>query len=151
MLKYTKSQQLQSRGSAFKPKKKRKTTTERSQLIKKLDNEIRRILKKEVECFTCGSLREEIGSYGVDGNRYGLQVGHYVSRKVYALRWNLKNCQSQCTYCNGRHRFDQLDYTEAMALKHGKHIFTELKELRKTKITTVMMRDILQALKEQHE
>lgn len=142
---FSKSSQLNSQ-----PQSKKKV--KRKKLITLLDDEIRRILSKDNQCFTCGVKRSKIGSYGVEGNKIGLQVGHYVSRKVYALRWDLKNVCSQCSYCNGKHRFDQLDYTVALADKYGMSIFKYFKDKRDERkgktFKTTEMRELLEQLKQ---
>jgi hypothetical protein len=133
------------------PKKKRKNAkSERKVLIEQLDNEIRRVIKsRDTECFTCGKTAEDIGWYGVD-NKHGLQVGHYISRGVYALRWDLINCNAQCSYCNGRHRFDHLPYTTALICKYGEDSILEFDRVRNEvkKTTTPQLRELLATLKE---
>lgn len=121
---YQKTQQVKGK------RKKSKTQSNRKKLIKELDDLIRQIIKKrDSKCFTCGSDVEDIGYFSKE-NPLGLQVGHYVGRKKYALRWNLKNVHAQCTFCNGKHRFDELPYTVALAEKYGKGIFKEFMYLR---------------------
>lgn len=44
-------------------------------------------------CITCGKRFEK-------GERVLLHAGHYVSRKVYATRWDEKNVNAQCASCN---------------------------------------------------
>lgn len=48
-----------------------------------------------------------------------LHVGHYIKRRVLALRWDTRNCNAQCDFHNGRHNDDPVPYRNAMILKYG--------------------------------
>jgi len=90
------------------------------QLTKKLDDAIRDILHtktKELKCFVCG---REIDWFHPKTNPYGLQVGHYISRSVFALRWDLDNCEPVCSTCNRNHENNTLPHTEAILRVYGR-------------------------------
>lgn len=53
------------------------------------------------------------------GRTEGLHVGHYITRKVLALRWNLQNCNLQCDFHNEAHNTDPKPYHDAMFLLYG--------------------------------
>lgn len=98
------------------PKKKKRTANPRKKLITECDDLVRVILwKTEDKCFVCGI---QHGRYHPQDNPRGEQVGHFKSRVVYPLRWDLKNCHLQCARCNYIHENDALPFTLAM-IKHG--------------------------------
>lgn len=97
-------------------KKKKRVKNERKALIKSCDDLVRAILfKQEETCFVCG---KHSGRWNPQDNPQGLQVGHFKSRVVFPLRWDLKNCHLQCSRCNYIHENDSLPFTLAM-IKHG--------------------------------
>ena len=88
-------------------------------LTKKLDQAIRDILHlktKRLRCFVCG---RETDWFNPKTNPYGLQVGHYISRSVFALRWDLENCEPVCSSCNRIHEENILPHTQALLLAYG--------------------------------
>ena len=70
--------------------------TKRKSLIDKLDKEFSIFIRNRyakngmAECVTCGTVKEV----------KQLQCGHFMSRKHYATRWDVDNCQVQCYTCN---------------------------------------------------
>lgn len=53
-----------------------------------LDEKTRRaVWAREFKCFTCGVTTD-------------LEVGHFISRRFLATRWDLDNCHLQCKRCN---------------------------------------------------
>jgi hypothetical protein len=84
-------------------------------LTNKLDQLIRDILKatyqEPVECFIC---KKKYPWFHPRKNPYGIQVGHYISRTVFALRWDLKNVFPSCSSCNRIHEENTLPYTKAI-------------------------------------
>lgn len=131
-------------------KKKRKPKNERKKLVQALDDRVREILKREKDtCVCCG--KSGIGWFHPKDNPYGLQVGHYVSRTVYALRWDLRNVHPQCSGCNYQHNNDPVPYTRFMLDKYGKEILDELTFKRKKvdKLSTNDLRELLKELNDQ--
>jgi 5-methylcytosine-specific restriction endonuclease McrA len=62
-----------------------------------------------VECITCG----------VEKPLKQMQLGHFVSRRVNALRYDEENCNAQCTGCNMFKQGEQYLYAKALDLKYG--------------------------------
>jgi hypothetical protein len=67
-------------------------------LVLKLDKEVGFYIKKTFElapgisrCYTCKNLHET----------KDIQWGHFISRRYYAVRWDLRNSRPQCRGCNG--------------------------------------------------
>lgn len=130
-------------------RKKPKVKNERKSLVRDCDSLVREILHlTETGCFICGINH---GRFGPD-NRVGEQAGHYKSRTIYPLRWNLKNCHLNCSGCNFRHEHDSLPFTLKMIERFGKEGLEELQQihdeyriLSKT-MTTVQIREIKEQL-----
>lgn len=88
-------------------------------LTTKLDNVVRDILHaqtKELKCFVCG---RETDWFSPKTNPYGLQVGHFISRSVFPLRWDLKNCEPVCSSCNYVHENNTLPHMMAIMKTYG--------------------------------
>lgn len=143
MVGYAKTNQIK------KTNKKKKRGSERKKLVKQLDNLIREILKRgEDKCVCCG--KSGIGWFHPKDNPYGLQVGHYVSRTVYALRWDLRNVHPQCSGCNITHNGDPIPYTRFMLDTYGKEVLDELTFKRNSinKVSTPRLRELVEELNE---
>jgi 5-methylcytosine-specific restriction endonuclease McrA len=61
------------------------------------------------ECITCGT-KKPIKQ---------MQAGHFVSRRVNALRFDEENVNAQCTGCNMFKAGEQYLYAKALDLKYG--------------------------------
>lgn len=97
-----------------KPKPKRRKTTERKRLIKRLDDITREIvLLRDGRCVTCGKTDS-------------LQCGHLITRARYGVRWDLLNCAVQCAGCNLRHEFNPEIYTNWFLRKYGLNEYQSL-------------------------
>jgi hypothetical protein len=98
-------------------------------LNKKLDNVIRDILKIKAgdnpKCFVTGVYTNW---FHPTDNPKGLQVGHYVSRRVYPLRWDLKNVFPQTSSSNYTHQHNQLPFTARILEVYGKKRIEYLNE-----------------------
>lgn len=134
-----------------KKKRKSKSASERSKLIKECDRLVTDILftTRPHECVTC-HIRQE--RFHPINNSYGLQCGHYITRTVFPLRWNLKNCNLQCSRCNFNHENNILPYTIYMVKTYGEDtlqefdlLVREYKQKAKTMPTTEI-REIYQQL-----
>jgi len=101
--------------------------SERKRLIKQLDDIVRLIVKKQYKniCVTCNRITDW---FKPKTNPYGLQVGHYISRRFMAVRWELKNVHPQCSTCNFKHRNNPAPYTAFLIKTYGQSIITELEE-----------------------
>lgn len=62
-----------------------------------------------VECITCG----------VEKPLTQMQAGHFVSRKVNALRFEEMNVNAQCVGCNMFKAGEQYLYSKALDMKYG--------------------------------
>lgn len=61
----------------------------------------------------------------------GLTNGHYYRRGIQSLRWDLRNCNAQCSKCNSIHEEDEKAYTAFMIGRYGESILDELQEKRR--------------------
>lgn len=61
------------------------------------------------ECITCG----------VKKHWKELQNGHFVSRRVMALRYDELNCHAQCYSCNVMRYGEQYQYAKNIDMKYG--------------------------------
>lgn len=119
------------------PKIKRSKLPTVKQTVKALDKIIWEILKEtEKSCVVCGSKEK-------------LTPGHYITRSVYALRWDLRNVHTQCWGCNVRHEHDPLPYTRTMIRLHGPQIFDQFAGVRisHTRFGAPALRALLESLK----
>ena len=90
-------------------------------LVKELDRVFSLwIRNREQKCFTCGS----------DKN---LQCGHYISRRIYALRWDEQNCQTQCLRCNVLMHGNMPTFALKLQQKYGKDILEKLDQKKNNK------------------
>lgn len=123
--------------------------TPRQKIITKLDDVVRQILRKKYPeiCVVCG---KKTGWYHPKENTGGLQVGHFVSRRFYALRWDLRNVHPQCSSCNFLHNNNPIPYTQFMLDYHGSHVIDELEAKRRhiAKYSIVTLHDLYDELLE---
>ena len=117
-----------------KTRKKKKKVLSGKRLTNKLDQMIRDIFKviyPNPVCFVCGQNK---GWFHPKTNVCGCQVGHYVSRKYFFLRWDLDNVKPQCSVCNRFHNYNGIPYTLAIIKHHGiKRLFKLNQILKETK------------------
>lgn len=85
-----------------------------SALIKKCDNILSLLVRKRDKCCVCCGSKER------------LQCGHYISRRKKSVRFDLMNCNAQCSGCNIKHNYDIAPYTNYMLVRYGEQ---ELKML----------------------
>lgn len=72
------------------------------------------------ECITCG-VQKPIAQ---------MQAGHFVSRRVNALRFSELNVNAQCYSCNVMRYGEQFAYAKALDLKYGDGTAEELHDRR---------------------
>jgi hypothetical protein len=93
----------------MKPKKKQP-------YIKKLDRLLSLyIRKRDGCCVICGSTQY-------------LNCGHYFSRVFYNVRWDFKNCNTQCASCNKKHEYNPEPYRRWMVMAYGEETIMELEQ-----------------------
>lgn len=114
-------------------KQKRLSST---QLVKRLDDIIRDIFKLKYgpnpTCFVTGV---KGGWFNPKTNKYGIQVGHYITRRHHSLRWDLKNVYPQSSSSNIIHNTNPAPFTLAILNKYGKERLDYLAKQDKVKLT----------------
>lgn len=122
-----------------------------AKLTKKLDDAIRKLYHLKYPhptCYVCGN---DHGWYHPKTNKRGCQIGHYVSRRYFALRWDTKNIFPQGSGCNVVHNRNPLPFTQAILKEFGQERldYLEAKCKAYTKLTTLQKREILKDLEKQ--
>jgi len=96
--------------------KKRKKKTPRQVLEKRLDDLVSTIvILRDGHCVCCGTSD-------------GLTCGHFVSRGKGAVRWDLQNCNCQCSGCNLRHNQYPQKYTRYIENHYGLGVLHRLQD-----------------------
>lgn len=60
-----------------------------------------------------------------------LQLGHFLSRRLYAVRWEEENTELQCSDCNCLHHGRPDEFAEHIEKKYGKGTVERLIQLSK--------------------
>ena len=95
---------------------KKKSDKSLSNQLDKVFRQAMRVKKPRTNCFVC---HREADYFAPKTNPYGLQVGHFISRSVYPLRWDFDNCDFVCSSCNYNHENNTLPHTQAILLEYG--------------------------------
>lgn len=117
-------------------KKKRKTSkSERKTLEKLLWNLTAQYVKKRDGCcVTCGATE-------------GLTISHWIKAGKQIVRYDIRNCNCQCSVCNNTHNYWQYHYDNYMLRHWGKRVMLELTELAKNsngfRWTIIELRDMV--------
>tara|TARA_R100000908_G_scaffold21485_1_gene8457 strand:- start:1028 stop:1426 length:399 start_codon:yes stop_codon:yes gene_type:complete len=97
----------------------------RKNLIKKLDAVFSEYIRRKyadkngiVKCYTCNKKAYWKGE--------GMQNGHFISRKSRILRWDERNCRSQCYSCNCHFYGRQYIFAMNLNKEYGYNIAEEL-------------------------
>lgn len=103
--------------TSFKHRRPKKTVEgDTARMIRdECDQLVREILILDF-CFTCGSSEE-------------VHPGHYITRKVYALRWDMTNLRPQCNRCNSEHNLDRSRYRSRLVKDIGLSKVEELERI----------------------
>lgn len=111
-----------------------------SQYVRYRDGEFKRG-EWLVPCITCG----------VEKPLKQMQAGHFVSRRVNALRFDEENVNAQCTGCNMFKQGEQYLYAKALDDKYGIGKAEELMNRRHEthKFTVTELEQIIEDCKEQ--
>lgn len=131
---YSKQDQLQN------TKTKKKSKNPRKKLVKDLDDIIRKIIRlRDNKCCSCGRQLED-----------NMQVSHYIGRRHYSLRWDLRNCHGSCPGCNLLHNHNTLPYTMFMVRTYKEGILEELERImmNHTKFSTTQLEELLTTYQE---
>ena len=90
-----------------KPKKKPKA----SSLTRKLDIDVRKkVLKRDGRCILCG-------------DRNNLEASHYIGRRNFGVRWDLRNVHAMCRGCHREYHNNNPAYQYFMSQRYGDDIF----------------------------
>lgn len=95
----------------FRPKKRKKKTS-RQLLEKQADALVREIVLKRDGFCVCPPPKK--------GHSDILQCGHLITRGKESVKWDLYNCNAQCSSCNGRHEHYWHYYEDWFLLEFGK-------------------------------
>jgi hypothetical protein len=138
------------------PKPKKEKLLKGKKLTKVLDQAVRDYFKllygNNPTCFVCG---QQHGWFHPTKSPKGCQVGHYVSRQYFTLRWDLLNLFPQCSGCNWEHSnrnfgSNPTPFTLAILKKIGEERiqYLSLKSNRfdRERVTDLQKREILQEL-----
>ena len=97
----------------------------RKTIIKKLDAIFSEYIRRKhadengmVKCYTCNKKAYWKGE--------GMQNGHFISRKSRILRWDERNCRSQCYSCNCHFYGRQFLFALNLNKEYGYNIAEEL-------------------------
>lgn len=72
-------------------------------------------------CYTCG----------VTKHYKELQCGHFAPRQYLSLRYDERNCHTQCYACNMLYNGQPSAYAEHLKRDYGEEILTEIEQKRK--------------------
>lgn len=98
--------------------KKRKKRTSRQIIERKLDVLVREIVLLRDPACVCPSPQN--GHSGV------MQNGHLFTRSKKSLRWDLYNCNKQCSSCNLLHEYNPHRYVVSFIHKWGLCLYVDL-------------------------
>lgn len=101
-------------------KKKKIRKLEGRKLTDALDQVVRDILHRQFPAGVCFVSQKRYGWFNSRTNPHGCQVGHYISRRVYPLRWDLKNVFPQGSGENYTHQYNTLPFTVRILEVYGK-------------------------------
>ena len=80
-----------------------------NELVTRLDREVSLYVRRVHEiapglnrCYTCGQVHET----------KNIQAGHYISRRYYGTRYDLRNIRPQCAGCNGARSGEPLRFRQ---------------------------------------
>lgn len=110
-----------------KPRKKLKVSTMVKRVDKVFSEYIR--LRDNYICFTCGK----------EGN----EAGHFISRRYKSVRWDERNVNTQCGYCNRFLSGNMVEYFVRMEEKYGREVIDELME-KKNQFAKFSVSDLLE-------
>lgn len=103
----------------------RKKLTPLPKLVKKLDDVFQMCIRyrDNFTCITCGRKFPR-------GERKECHAGHFISRGVYATRWDEENVNCQCASCNLKQSLADVEtihrYEVALKAKYGDDVIDRL-------------------------
>lgn len=78
------------------------------------------VRRRDPFCVTCGESRPEL-----------LTCSHFYRRGHMAIRFDLRNCNTQCAECNQLHNTNTIPYNDYFLERYGLPVMAELYELKK--------------------
>lgn len=120
----------------------RKKLTPLPKLVKKLDDVFQTVIRyrDNFTCITCGAKFNK-------GEKTQLHAGHYISRGIYATRWDEENVNAQCAACNLKQSLADVEtihrYEQQLKLKYGADVIERLfqKKHEPFKLTRAFLED----------
>ena len=106
-------------------KQKRKKLTPLKTLVKKLDDVFQKCIRyrDNFTCITCGRKFPK-------GETSALHAGHFISRGIFATRWDEENVNAQCAGCNLKQSVADVEvihrYEAALKMKYGADVIERL-------------------------
>jgi hypothetical protein len=97
---------------------------------KKLD----RIFSKFIKLRDCGEFYFKCISCGKTKHKDQFNAGHYWSRVYMSTRYDEKNVNGQCIYCNFHLKGHIAGYTQGLIKKYGSNVLNEL-EIKKNNMS----------------
>lgn len=103
----------------------RKKLVPLTKLIKKLDDVFQTVIRyrDNFTCITCGRKFPR-------GERAQLHAGHFVSRKIYATRWDEENIAAQCAGCNLKQSLGDVEiihkFEQQLKARYGEDVVEDL-------------------------
>jgi hypothetical protein len=78
-----------------------------------------------------------------------LHPGHFIRRGIEITRWDLRNNNFQCNWCNSKHEEDPEPYMDQLIMSYGVEVYRELKVLsnRNKKFTYTELLDVRDGLR----
>ena len=90
------------------------TKSKRKILVSKLDKICSEYVRaRDGKCFCCGTPLKATN-------------GHLITRAKYSVRWDLINCNQQCSPCNFKHEYYPEVYTQKFIKKYGMEVYDDL-------------------------
>jgi len=131
--------------------KKKSKLLKGKKLTKALDDAVRDFFKikygENPTCFVCG---HKDSWWDPKTAPRGIQVGHYISRRCTALRWDLRNLFPQSSGCNIIHNTNPAPFTMAIIKEYGVERIKLLEKIAKdavgNRVTDTQKREWLDEL-----
>lgn len=105
-------------------------------IVKQLDSLVSKIvIARDGKCVLCGS-------------KTALGCGHFEKRGHRGVRWDLRNCNCLCNFCNERDEREVWHYVNFIIAKYGDEVYSELFQTRDRIIKSIEQHVIYRELQE---
>lgn len=120
----------------------RKKLTPLPKLVKKLDDLFQMCIRyrDDFTCITCGRKFPR-------GERKELHAGHFISRGIYATRWDEENVAAECAACNLKQSLPDVEiihkFEQQLKARYGDDVIERLfeKKHQPFKLTRAFLED----------